>query len=371
MRIAVNAAFLGGSYAGLPTYADSLIKHLPATGDEVLLYTSDGAGAGGARNVQKRGTWRLLRSAGGRPANVLRMVGWSQTVLPLRLLRDRPHVLLSPVPEGMLMPVCPQVVVVHDLIPLLFPGAHKMQKHYFRHVLPRLLDKSAGVVAVSEHTKGDLIRHLGITGEKVTVVHNGLSPVYFSDDPGIPPRDFARGPYFLFVGRSSPLKNFETVLRAFARIQKDVPHRLLAVAGRNPYQEKLKALSWTLGLDGQVSFCSGLGPRELLFLYRNATALVLLSKYEGFGYPPLEAMAVGTPAIVSDSTSLAEVAGPGAVCVPYADPGPAAEVMLRLARDADYRGSLAEKGKAYAREFTMERAGRQIRDVLEECAHRG
>jgi glycosyltransferase involved in cell wall biosynthesis len=208
---------------------------------------------------------------------------------------------------------------------------------------------------------------------RIEVVYPWVDPVFFSHDPDLPPQGHEDGPYFLFVGRLSPNKNLEMVVRAFAAIRRDVRHRLVCVLGitddrdRRCYAEILD-LAVRLGVRDRLHVYSGLSRAQLLFLYRHATALVLLSKYEGFGYPPLEAMAVGTPAIVSDSTSLVEVAGPAAVCVPNTEPDGAAEAMKRLACDPAYRAWLAEAGRAHARQFTCERSGRMIRSILERCA---
>lgn len=373
MRIAINAAFLGGRSEGLATYARSVIEDLSHSGYETFVYTSERMELGGNGRTKWRPTPASLRAETGAMGNILRAAVWSQTVLPARVLRDRVHVLLSTVPEGMMVPACPQVVVVHDLFPLFFPDLYPRWKYYFRYVLPRVLKASAVVVADSGHTKQDLVHHLGLPEGKITVVYPWVNPLFFSEDPGEQPEDHNQDPYFLFVGRLSPYKNLEMVIRAFAAARHDVREKLVCVlgflnSGNSAYYSEILGLAERLGVRDRLRVFSGLSRSELLYLYRNATALVLLSKYEGFGYPPLEAMATATPAIVSDSTSLAEIAGPGAVCVPYTEPGPAAEAMKRLACELDYRAELSERGKLHARKFSRERSGKMIRAILERCA---
>lgn len=369
MRIGINAAFLSGSFDGLSTYTRSAIEELSHSGDEVLVYASEKPELNGNGLSKWRMTPSIVRAEKGALGNALRALVWTQTGLPARLRRDRVQVLLSTLPEGMMRPVCPQVVVVHDLFPFFFPEIFPRWKYYFRHVVPRVLKASSCVVADSEHTRQDLIRHLGVPEAKITVVYSWVNPLFFSEQSVTPPRGYEDGPYFLFVGRSTAYKNLEMVVRAFAAVSQKIQHKLVCVLGltsgldRAHYSQILH-LATELGVGNRLRVYTSIPMDQLHFLYKNATALVLLSKYEGFGYPPLEAMAAGTPAIVSDSTALAEVAGPAAVCVPNNDPRPAAEAMEKLATDAAYRAGLAEAGAAHAKKFRREQSGQALRRVL-------
>ena len=152
--------------------------------------------------------------------------------------------------------------------------------------------------------KSDLIDRYNLPPEKVSVVYNGLRPELFDTDADSRPACLDADRYFLFVGTFAPRKNLQTVVRAFARIHTDVPERLVVVAYPDERQETIRELARSLKVLDKMAFCSGLTNAELAYLYRHATGLLLLSEYEGFGYPPLEAMATKTPAIVSDSTSL-------------------------------------------------------------------
>ena len=369
MRIAINAAFLSGSFDGLSTYARSAIEDLSHSGDEVLVYASEKPDLNGNGRSKWRSTPSMVRAEKGILGNAFRALVWSQTGLPARLWRDRVQVLFSTLPEGMMRPVCPQVVVVHDLFPFFFPELYPRWKYYFRHVVPRVLKASSCIVAVSRHTKQDIVRQLGVPEAKIEVVYSWINPVFFSEQSGTPPEGFGDGPYFLFVGRSTPYKNLEMVVRAFAAVSEKIPHKLVCVLGitsgldRAHYSEILD-LATKLGVRDRLRVYTGIPLLQLLFLYKHATALVLLSRYEGFGSPPLEAMAAGAPVIVSDSTALVEVAGPAAVCVPNDDPGPAAEAMERLATDAAYRARVAEAGVAHAWKVRSEQSGQGLREVL-------
>ncbi len=375
MRIAVNASALDESVGGLAVYGCSVIQYLLQCGEEAIVYTPECVDLNG-HSSSRRATPGFFRPAAGSVGSTLRALAWCQTVLPLRVLHDRADVVLSTVPEGMLVPVCPQVVVVHDLLPVFFPEEYPRWKYYFRHVLPRLLKSCRRIIADSEHTKGDLMKEFRLPGEKLEVVYPWVDPLFFSDEPGSPPQEHEEKPYFLFIGVSIPRKNLETVIRALAKIQDLVSHDLVCVLGfryesdREHHSRMLK-LATELGIRQRLRVYSRLSQQEILFLYRRAAALVMLSKYEGFGYPPLEAMAGGTPAIVSDSSSLGEVSGPAAVCVPCMDVVAAAKAMLRVTTDADYRRGLSEAGLRHAARFSREETGRQILSVLRRSAEKG
>ncbi len=376
MRIAVNSAFLGDRSGGLTTYSLSVIDHLCQCGEEVIVYAPDCVKLNGHPPTSKRNTPTALCGSAGSVGNTLRAMAWCQTVLPVQLLRDRVDVFFSTTAEGMLLPVCPQVVVVHDLLPLFFPEEYPRWKFYFRHLLPRLLKSCRLVIAISDCTKQDLVRELKVPEERIEVVYNGVDPLFFSDDPGSPPAGFLLEPYFLFIGASIPRKNLETVIRALAQIQNEIPHGLSCVLGlhdreKREYCSQMLELAAELGIRKRLRVYSCLTQREILFLYRRATALVMLSQYEGFGYPPVEAMAVGTPAIVSDSTSLGEVSRPAAIGVPCMDVKASAEAMLRVATEAGYRRTLSDAGLRHAAKFTRDKCGRQILSILRHIGKRG
>lgn len=338
-----------------------------------MVYSSGPVEGCDANRLTYRRTPARLTVRNGPAAGVLRVAVWAQTALPYRVRRDRADVIFCPMPEGIWFRAVPQVVVVHDLLPLVFPDLFGRLRQYIQYVLPRVLAASDRIIAISQHTKSDLISHLGVPEEKIEVVHLGINPLFFSGDPGTPPKTHEAGPFFLFVGRCHPHKNIETVLRAYADIHQRVPETLVAVLDfygekGQAYFEGLQKQAALLGIANKLRFYSHINARELLFLYRNATALLLLSNYEGFGLPPMEAMAVGTPAIVSDSSSLAEVAGPGAICVASWDHLRAAQAMQELALDGASRACWSKRAGRYASQFTWERTAERIRGVLYQCA---
>jgi glycosyltransferase involved in cell wall biosynthesis len=361
MRLAINATTVSKLHNGITTFVDGIVQYLGSHGHELLVYTSAERYANLA-GVTLRRTPEAL-AFNGSAANNFRRFAWTQAVLPSRLKRDRVDLFFSPV-EGLLHSPVPQVVAVHDLIPLFYPVECPRLHHYYKRVLPYILKGSARAVVPSQHTKSDLIDRYNLPEDKVSVVYYGLRAELFDADADSRPACLEAARFFLFVGSFAPRKNLETVVRAFATIHAEVPERLVVVAYPDERQQTIRELAKSLNVLDKLAFCSGLSNSELAYLYRHATGLLLLSEYEGFGYPPLEAMATRTPAIVSDSTSLAEVVGDAGITGACRDFEAAAAAMRRLSREQLYRELLGKTGEARARQFTWLNTAKQLSDAL-------
>lgn len=361
MRLAINATAVSNLHNGSTTFLDGIVQYLGGHGHELFVYSSAERYAS-FENVTLRKTPANL-VFNGSPANNFRRFAWTQASLPSKLKRDKVDLFFSPV-EGLLRSPVPQVVAIHDLIPLYYPAECPRLHHYYKRVLPYILKNSVRTVAPSQHTKSDLIDRYNLPAEKVSVVYYGLRQELFETEADSKPACLNADQYFLFVGTFAPRKNLETVIRAFARIHSDVPEKLVVVAYPDERQEAIRELARSLNVLEKISFCSGLTNAELAYLYRHATGLLLLSEYEGFGYPPLEAMATKTPAIVSDSTSLAEVVGDAGIKGGCRDFDAAAAAMRRLSLERLYRELLGKTGEARARQFTWSNTARQLSDAL-------
>lgn len=357
MRVAFNATFLGEQHSGISTFAEGLIDSLLDQHYEVVLYSSK-VPANAAVDLNRTSPW--LRADNGGWASLCRFA-WLQTALPWRLRKQNVRLFFSPIAEGMLFPSVRQIVQVHDLIPLFYPEECPRLVLYYRYFLPRVIAASRMVFVDSEHTRRDLANAYSVPEEKIAVIYGGLKDEFFAAESAVRPPGFELDRYFVFVGSYAPRKNLDTVIQALARIASDVREDLAVVARDHPRATELRALAGQLGLGDRIRFLTGLAVSQLAYVYQHATALVLLSEYEGFGYPPLEAMAMGTPAIVSDSTALAEVVADAAIKVPARDVEAAAAAMLAFARDADYRYEYARRGRERAQRFTWQHSAEQLR----------
>jgi glycosyltransferase involved in cell wall biosynthesis len=362
MRIGLNAAFVSTRHNGTTSFVDGTLQSLRSMGHEIVVYSSS------QRYAQFDGVeWRKTPagiSADGRGSDTLKRFVWIQSALRASVKRDRLDLLFQPNVEGMMACPVPQVITVHDLIPLFYPDECPRLYQYYKWILPKILRASLRTLVVSEHTRRDVIEQYGLDPARVAVVYNGLREELFDPQFGSKPEGLEPSPYFLFVGTFSPRKNLETVIRAFARVHAEVPEKLVVVAYPDRWQEAMRQLAAELGVLHKLVFYSGLKNSELTYLYRNATGLILLSEYEGFGYPPLEAMATGTPAVVSDSTSLAEVVGDAGIMSTYRDVDGAASALRKLSGDRRYRDALGQIGALRARQFTWTNSSKQICSAL-------
>ncbi|MFB6181082.1 MAG: glycosyltransferase family 4 protein, partial [Candidatus Nanohalobium sp.] len=179
----------------------------------------------------------------------------------------------------------------------------------------KVMKKADKIIAISEHTKKDLIEHVGIPEEKITVIYQGVDTDFFyprERDEKILQKYGIEGEYLLYVGAEKDRKNFEGTLELFLELLAEKPDLDLVKVGppgRQRYREKHKEKIKELGIEDKVVFTGFVDKEDLPQIYSSAEALLQLSHYEGFGRAPLEAMACGTVPIVSDKSSLPEVVG--------------------------------------------------------------
>jgi glycosyltransferase involved in cell wall biosynthesis len=264
---------------------------------------------------------------------------------------------------------------MHDLIPLDRPEWFSARfAAWYKWLLPRLAKQVRHIIAVSEFTKRRAVELLGIPQEKVTVIPNGV-------DARFSPRTeeeilcmrrslgITCPAYLLYVGSLEPRKNLQRLLQAWTVAQRTVPPEIeLVVAGAKGSSLVFEECS--LGaVPARVHFMGYVADEQLPALYAGSLALLYPSLYEGFGLPPLEAMACGTPVVTSANTSLPEVVGDAAILVDAEDIQSIAEAIARIASSDSLRGELRGRGLERAKEFTWERTAEQTLRLLLEQAH--
>jgi glycosyltransferase involved in cell wall biosynthesis len=360
-RIAVNASIVGQRPTGLGFYALYLITALGDLGESLCVFTSrpDLVTARGATVVPIPAGVRPERGAGGH----LRRLLWTQTGLRRLVRRERPRLLLNLMPEGLVRPPVPQVTVVHDLLPLLYPDEYPRQQHYFRKFVPAVLRHSRAVIVISESTRRDLFRfYPEVHPDRVHVVLSGYDARCFPGESA--PRPVAQ-PYALYVGNVLPHKNLPRLLEAFAIAARQVPARLvIRGSGRSIHVRPLRARIAELGLGPLIEWESYASAEALAELYQHASVLLLPSLHEGFGLTALEAMACGTPVVTSNTSSLPEVVGDAALLVDPLDTEALARAIVRVFTDSTLAGELSERGRRRATEFSWDRTGRAVQTVI-------
>jgi glycosyltransferase involved in cell wall biosynthesis len=261
------------------------------------------------------------------------------------------------------------VVTIHDLIPLMMPQAAKPGfLALFEEQVPRAVLQSDMLITPSEHTKADLVRLLGVTPGRITVTGEAplpcFRPVPQADARAkVAARHGLKDPYVLYVGGFSPRKNLGALVEAFARAKPDLGDgRKLAIAGSpDAALGQALELAHRLGCGKHIACLGHVGQGDMPYLYSAADVFVYPSLYEGFGLPPLEAMACGCPVVASDAASLPEVCGPAALLVDARDPGALAAAIAHAVLDPGLAAEMRLRGIGRAAEFTWtEVAGRTL-----------
>ena len=288
---------------------------------------------------------------------------------PAAIRRLHPDVYFGPAGALPLTSVgCPSVITVHDLAiyrgPRWFPGRQPLST---RLVVPRSVLRAEVVIAVSENTAHDIVEIFGRDRSRIEVVPHGISPRFrpMGTEERAEARDRLKLPerFILFVGTVEPRKNLETLLDAWA-MMRDRPD-LVVVGSWGWLYESIKEKMARLG--PRLHHLDSIDPDELPAIYNLARILAHPAWYEGFGLPPLEAMACGTPVIVSDRSSLPEVVDDAAIIVPADDPDGWRKALERVMGDTDLAADLRHRGIVRAAEFSWPRAARMTWQAIDDA----
>lgn len=234
--------------------------------------------------------------------------------------------------------------------------------------------RAHAIISISHSTQDDLHRLLRYPKARSHVVHSGVDPLFFTEPDAAARERLAskhgvRSPYLLYVGDLSPRKNAVTLVRAYARVRAELPGAPPLILCGKPWFIRMPELAEAerLGVAEHMHHICGLDEGELLALYKGAVLFAFPSLWEGFGFPPLEAMAAGVPVVTSNLSSLRELVGEaGLLCAPRSDQQFAAAI-LRLLRDPEERAHRARLGAERASGFTWERTGREVARIYREC----
>ncbi len=299
---------------------------------------------------------------------------WTHARLSWEMARRPPDALFIPAHVLPLVHPRASLVTVHDLGYLHFPEAHPRLQRLYLDLSTRWSARAAAhLLADSAATKADLATHYGTPPAKISVVYPGrdetLAPVH---DPAaieaVKARYAISGDYFLYLGTLQPRKNLARLVEAFAQFEIRNPRtetHLILAGKRGWLYDDLLAQARRLGLEGRVSLSGYVSEEDKAALLSGAVAFMFPSLYEGFGLPVLEAQACGCPVIASNTSSLPEVAGDGALLVDPAESDDIAEAMWRIVADPALREKLVERGFANARRFSWLACARSVLDVIE------
>jgi glycosyltransferase involved in cell wall biosynthesis len=256
-----------------------------------------------------------------------------------------------------------QVVTIHDVIPLLFPEFHKNQYFYFKWLLGIALKKTRIIITPSSHTKELIAKLYNIPTRKIDLIPNGIPDYFLENDE----EKSLKEEYIIYAGRICPMKNIKGIVEAFYEIKELIPHKLVFIGGgREEFKKEIQAgrLPKKVLDDERIIIKGYVDEGEMNKLMKKAALLIFPSFYEGFGLPPLEAMACGTPVVASSSASLPEVCGNAAHYVNPYDSSDIANGIISVIKDENYSKELVGKGRERIKLFSWKTSAVSVLNII-------
>jgi glycosyltransferase involved in cell wall biosynthesis len=296
---------------------------------------------------------------------------WEQVQLPRLLTKNKIDVFHTPNYVAPILSHIPIVITVHDLSVYLFPKMHPFYRRWRHQLLfPASVNRAVSIITVSEQTKKDLAGLFPITADKTITIYNGL-PVWFSQDStqALPNQELPEQ-YILFVGTIEPRKNIELMLQSFAQVkhQHHIPHKLVVIGGNGWGKNEMHLHLQKYDIQNEVVFTGHLEYNQLPPIYQRASLLVFPSIYEGFGFPPLEAMACGIPVIASKISSIPEVVGDAGILLDLNNPQLWSETIYTVLTNQQLQQELRLKGIDRAKQFSWDKTAKLTLTVYEQAA---
>ena len=299
---------------------------------------------------------------------------WFEWSVPFMLKKYKIDLFLSPDSYMSLSTKVPTCLVIHDLAfehyPEHFVLSHRL---YWRHYSPLFARKATRIATVSSFSKQDIVKYYGIDTNNIDVVYNGAHDEYkpLDDNERITIKTkYADGcEYFVFAGALHPRKNIVNLLKAFVAFRKRQPTNMkLVIVGRMAWKyEEVEEMRNTMPFKEEVKWVGYMNVDELSKVIGAAYALVYASLFEGFGIPILEALNCNVPAIVSNTSSMPEVAGNAALLVNPNEPEDIAAKMHQIYKDENLRHQLIENAKIQRQKFTWDGAAERLWNCMMKC----
>lgn len=299
---------------------------------------------------------------------------------PLFLRRLAPTLVHIPLNQVPLFMMQPYVVTIHDMASMLFETGSGVRMQARRFLLRRGLLRAKRIIAVSEATRRDVRDALGIPAERIRLAYNAPNPAFFQASApervrGILERYQINYPFLLYAGNIRPQKNIPRLVEAFAVAREHLSrhpvyrHLHLFIIGDeiSRYPSVRRAVLQTR-VEKAVRFLGFIPFEALRIFFESAALFVFPSLYEGFGLPPLEAMAAGTPVVASNVSSLPEVLGDAALLVNPENVFEIARAIQDALLDEDLRRDLIAKGRAQAARYSWDRTAREVLEVYREVS---
>jgi glycosyltransferase involved in cell wall biosynthesis len=374
MKVGINAQKLLSKDTGVGIYTTRLIENLITEEQDIDFVLFSSYGIDLPREYLRDGV-ELYLSPFPLNSNTLRIL-WEQSVLPFHVRKCGCDIFHYPDhTASLLMGVTPTIITVHDLAFLRFPQTFDLSRAmYKKMVINRSVGIADRIIAVSSFTKNELVDLLNIDPDKISIVYNGVSPMFREIDRG-EARDRIsylipglKKDYLLFVGTLEPRKNVVSLVHSYNLLRKQgkIDAQLVIVGSRGWLYDKLFKEIAKNSLVDDIIFTGYVTNEQLVMLYNGANFLIYPALYEGFGLPVLEAMACGIPVITSDRSSLSEVAGDAAMKIDPNSEEDIADAMAKLYQNKELREEYRKRGLERAKMFSWQETARKTLKVYKD-----
>jgi glycosyltransferase involved in cell wall biosynthesis len=357
MKLIINASILDKKPTGIGIYTFNILKEFTSKQIKYTYYSS---------LINKNNESNIYISKYVRPYPYRKFGGLLRFILNQTYFTYKAKnykIAYLPTPHGSLF-LNNQIITVHDLLALHFPKQHRLQYYYYKYFMPIILRKSKMVIAISESTKNDLINFYNLPASKIRVIYNGFNKDHFNYKSNA--EEYIYNKYkiknYLFCsGSSYPHKNINVLIEAFSKINDDTISLVITghiVEYQNEIIKRLKLKN--------VIFIGFVDFNDLPYFYSGARAMVYPSLYEGFGFPPLEAMSCHCPVIASNISSIPEVCGNA---VEYIDPYKVESItnaINKIVSNSSYKSFLIEQGLNQIKKFNWGKTADEIIKLFKE-----
>ncbi|MFZ2154420.1 MAG: glycosyltransferase family 1 protein [Candidatus Moraniibacteriota bacterium] len=367
MKIGINASFARKPGSGIGEVTLNYLRALSEknTNDEFVVYLEEDLLLELPTNFVKKVFLPFYQRD-----DLIRKIWWEKFLLPKQLKRDGCDKLIS-------LYQCPTItsskikhtMVVHDIIPELFPEyVNNWRKKFYWYLTKKAIDRATKIVAVSQHTKDDLVKFLKIDAAQIIVCHIAIDPIYKKEindsQSQTVLKKYNLTPGYLYSGGGlDKRKNIDTLIYAYKELlNKDANLPDLIISGKlmpelAPLIIDAEKIIKELNIENKVKLLGFVPQEDLSALYKNASLFIYPSLYEGFGLPLLEAMTVGTPVVTSNNSSLGEIVGDAGILFNPESKEDIAQKIRQALDDVDLRKGKAILAKEYAQNFSWEKFG--------------
>ena len=377
MRIAIDARTfqVRNTGMGVVRILDNLLKEWISDGEnEYFLYSKDDVVISDVLLRSDKIKIRIIRSD-----RIRSGFYWENFILPAAMRDDRISMLFSPAYTTSLVARIPKVILVHDISYKAIKSKYFTKQRFLLNLISRLsCYASKKIVTISEYSRSEIMKHYNVPADKIKVIYPGLEEKFIPADDCQQDMIVTRGKkssrYILYVGTMFKRRHVEELVESYIKLSQSEINVDLVLVGENKIQPKVDLAriveQFNAGSSsGRIIWKQYVSEEELLELYKGCLVFAYLSDYEGFGFPPLEAMACGAPVITGEATSLPEILGAASS---YVDPSNIEEIfsaLRKLIHDEGYRERMVKEGIARAKMYRWKESAAYYLSVFKEAVY--